>query len=288
MLTITPGLKIVATILAKNESDIIGDMIEHHLSNGVSQIIFTDNSSTDNTRQIVEKYPEVVEIIDEPDDTHHQSKWVTRMARLACKLNPDWIIHLDADELWGGLSNLRKISDSIVSCERMYLHPPVTEEFSLKNMRFYLDFDHLPIPQEAKIAHRPDTNIEITHGNHGVVGKSYGSTTQIWRHHYPIRSFPQWERKAKGHLCLIKRNSTCTRWENWYNSLSDSRLADEYSKLTSLWDSFCKKQDHHVFMSLMEFWATPDMIQFFEKQNIIPNVGEWPKEYHEKKQSRID
>jgi glycosyltransferase involved in cell wall biosynthesis len=283
MLTINPSLKIVATILAKNESDIIGQMIEHHLCHGVSKIIFTDNNSTDDTRKIAEKYPEVIEIIDEPDDTHNQSKHVTKMARLACKLNPDWIIHLDADEFWGGLSNLRMIDSDIVSCETMYLHPPV-EHFSISNMRYYLDFDHLPIPQEAKIAHRPDPNIEITHGNHGVVGRDGLYTRKIFRHHYPIRTLEQWERKAKGHLCLNKRNSSCARWENWYNSIS---LRNDYNKITSLWKSFIEHQDSESFMSLMKFWAAQDMMSLFENSNMLPKIGEWPKENNEK-QSCID
>jgi len=277
-----PKLRITATILAKNESDIIGQMIEHHLANGVSNIIFTDNASTDNTRKIAEKYPEVVEIIDEPDDTHNQSKWVTHMAKLACKLNPDWIIHLDADEFWGGFSCLRNFEGNITSCERMYLHPPTDKPFSIENMKSYLNFDHLPIPQEAKVAHRPDPDIEITHGNHAVIGKAYKSTTKIWRHHYPIRSLEQWERKASGHLCLMKRNSSCTRWENWYNYMLNSKLTDEYKNLTSLWQSFCNKQDHNVFISLMKFWATPDMIQLFKNEHIIPNIEKWPKELNEK------
>jgi len=271
MLAIKPGLKIVATVLAKNEADIIGQMIEHHLSSGVSKIIFTDNASTDNTRKIAEKYPEVVEIIEEQDDTHNQSKWVTRMARLACKLNPDWIIHLDADELWGGFSCLRTFEGSIASCETMYLHPPIKQTFSLDSMKYYLNFDHLPIPQESKVAHRPDPDIEITHGNHGVVGKSYGQTKHIYRHHYPIRSLEQWESKASGHLCLMRRNSSCTRWENWYNS----DLKDDYNNLTNLWKSFIDKQDHDVFISLMKFWATPDMIQLFQNEKITPNVEKW-------------
>ena len=104
---VRPSLKIVATILAKNEEDIIAENIEHHIEQGVSQFIVTNNNSTDHTRSIVEKYPEVAEIIDEPGDNHHQSKWVTRMAKMACKLNPDWIVHLDADELWGGFFHLR-------------------------------------------------------------------------------------------------------------------------------------------------------------------------------------
>ncbi len=198
MIITKPKIKIIATILAKNEEDIIGRMIEHTINQGVSQIIFTDNASTDRTREIAASYPEVVEIIDEPENDHNQTKWVTRMARLACKLKPDWIVHLDADELWCGLQNLRKFDTAIVGCEKMYLHPPAKHHFSIEDQRFYLDFDHIPIPQECKVAHRPMEDVVITHGNHGVADPtdSYTSTRDIYRHHYPIRSYQQWERKS--------------------------------------------------------------------------------------------
>src|SRR4051812_8210794 len=117
---------IVATILVKNEEDIIGANIEHHINQGVSKFIITDNGSTDATATIASRYPEVVEIISESDDCHNQSLWVTRMARLACKLKPDWIIHLDADELWMGLGNLR-CDCEVFGSTKMYLHPPAED-----------------------------------------------------------------------------------------------------------------------------------------------------------------
>jgi hypothetical protein len=167
MLAIKP--KIIATILAKNEADIIGAMIEHHIEQGVSGFIFTDNDSTDRTKEIAGSFKEVLEIIDEPGNNHNQSEWVTRMARLACKFEPDWIIHLDADEFWCGLKHLRTIPGPVVSSQMVYLHPP--RGSSLHDMRFFLDFSCVPIPQESKVAHRPDPEITIVHGNHGVEGK---------------------------------------------------------------------------------------------------------------------
>ena len=56
-------MKIIATILAKDEEDIIANQIEHHLEQGVFKILLTDNNSTDRTREIASKYKEV-EIID--------------------------------------------------------------------------------------------------------------------------------------------------------------------------------------------------------------------------------
>lgn len=268
--------KIVATLLIKNEADIIAKTIEHHINQGVEKFIVTDNNSTDATKSIVEKYPEVVEIIDETDDTHNQSLWVTRMARLACKLTPDWIVHLDADELWEGLFSLRAMNASVCSCERMYLHPPCGIEFDFQQMRFYLDFDHLPIPQEAKVAHRPDPEITIQHGNHGVVNAKPHTTLAVYRHHFPIRSLTQWQRKSESCLSLRKRNSICARWEKWYNWLENKQLSDKFQILINAWANYRLKPNYEAFRSLLEFWATDEMNEFFLKnQELLPKVGEW-------------
>jgi glycosyltransferase involved in cell wall biosynthesis len=287
MLTLKPKTKIVATILAKNEEDILGPMIQHTINQGVSQIIFTDNASRDRTRGIAASYPEVVEIIDEPGDDHNQTKWVTRMARLACKLKPDWIIHLDADEFWCGIQNLRKFDTAIVGCERMYLHPPVGH-FTLGGQRHYLDFDHIPIPQECKVAHRPMEDIVITHGNHGVAEPtaSYTSTTDVYRHHYPIRSCKQWEQKASGHLALERRGSYCKRWSKWYDLFCEPAgwphppAWDWWDGMTKLWSRMINDGvSHDDFIALASVWAEDDMIEFFKNRtDMLPRIGEWPKD----------
>lgn len=275
MLSIKPSIKIVATLLVKNEEDIIGLNIEHHIQQGVGQFIITDNASRDQTRHIVEKYPEVVEIIDEPGDTHNQSAWVTRMARLACKLNPDWIIHLDADELWCNLAKLRQVKSKVAACEGMYLHPPIDETFDWGKQKYYLNFDQCDIPKECKIAHQPDPNIIITHGNHGVEG-AHPETETIPHHHYPVRSYTQWARKALGHLALKKRNISCSRWENWYNLLQDGKLEEEYRRLIRLWKSILVEPTHDKFISLLGFW---DGAELFEKHpETLPTIGTWPRE----------
>ena len=46
---------IVATILVKDEEDIIGSNIEHHINQGVTHFILTNNRSKYKTLQIVEK-----------------------------------------------------------------------------------------------------------------------------------------------------------------------------------------------------------------------------------------
>ena len=276
MFTIKPKLKIVATILAKDEEDIIASTIEHHLKQGVWKIIFTDNNSSDNTRKIAASYPEVVEIIDEPGDDHNQSLWVTRMAQIACKFKPDWIVHLDADEHWSGLMNLSEIMTSVAGCRRMYLHPPINWNFKLSEMKNYLDFDKIQIEQECKIAHRPDSKFIIEHGNHGAKRDEFGEAVQftdkVWRHHYPIRSYEQWERKSKGHEALKRRGAVCKRWQMWHEFSESGNLESQYRKIIDTWKSMIQKPNKEDLHELLNFWATPEMIDFFKKNNLTPDV----------------
>jgi glycosyltransferase involved in cell wall biosynthesis len=267
-----PPHKIIATILVKNEADIIAQTIEHHINQGIENFIITDNDSTDQTKNIISKYPEVKEIIEEPEDTHHQSKWVTRMARLACKFNPDWIVHLDADELWCGFANLKNATHKIISSETVYIHPPV-KIFNLYNMRFYLSFDRVPIPQECKIIHRPDPNITIAHGNHSVDGKTSFPNKQIIRHHYPIRSIEQWKRKSNGHKHLQKRNAICDRWEMWYQM--GDELKSKFEEITEAWQRLIITKNQEDLNKILEIWSTQEMIESFKKNQWFPDISQW-------------
>lgn len=277
MLRLGSALKIVATILAKNEEDIIAANIEHHIEHGVSAFIVTDNGSTDRTREICSRYPEVKEIIDEPGTDHNQTAWVTRMAHLACKLRPDWIVHLDADELWCGLTNLRLIREPAAACERMYLHPPIGTNFDVHKQRWYINLDHTSLPQECKVAHRPNANVVIEHGNHGIRGVRTEPTTTVWRHHYPVRSYDHLCRKASGHLALMNRNSVCERWRNWYTLLQANKLNEKYNSIVENWQKLIEgSDDFNHFIAMLEFWATPEMIEHIRTYKIMPKIGEWP------------
>ncbi|MFT6106748.1 MAG: glycosyltransferase involved in cell wall biosynthesis [Rickettsiales bacterium] len=58
--------RLVMTLLARNEEDIIEECIKFHLSHGVDFIIATDNGSIDGTRDVFLKYQEkgVLHLID--------------------------------------------------------------------------------------------------------------------------------------------------------------------------------------------------------------------------------
>ena len=280
MFQVKPKINIVATLLVRNEEDIIGKNIEHHINQGITKFIVTNNGSTDKTKQIIEKYPEVIEILDEPDLTHDQSKWVTNMARLACKLNPDWIVHLDADEFWCGFNNLRTLNCKKASSPRMFLHPPNNCEFDYENMRFYLDFDNFyDLKGECKVIHRPDPEIIIQHGNHGYQDNTdVHYTHSVWRHHYPIRSYKQFVKKTiEGHEALAKRGAVCERWKKWYDLYNFGQLKNLYDKVCNSWNKMIIHPNKESLMSLLEFWSPPEVISYISNKHILPNIGEWPK-----------
>ena len=269
-------VRIVATILARNEEDIIGQNIEHHLSQGVTNFIVTLNRCTDSTKSIVERYPEVVEIIEEDDDTHDQSKWVTRMARLACKLKPDWIVHLDADEFWCGLQKLSLFTTPAISSNRMFLHPP--HEDGLPAMQPYLNLEGIPgLPGECKVAHKALENVIITHGNHDVnTEKTF--TNAVYRHHYPIRKYGQFERKTKeGHCALMNRNAPCPRWKLWYESWEKGELQQLYREITSHWQEYLRSPSLDALLPIIRVWSTDDVISRISLLNGTSDivVGRW-------------
>lgn len=279
MLINKPSLKIIGTILARNEEDIIASNIEHHINQGITHFIITDNASTDQTRAIVSRYSEVVEIIDEPNLEHRQSEWVSRMARLACKFKPDWIVHLDADEFWCGLNQLRHSNTNAIGSTKMFLHPPRSCTFDLHQLRYYLDFEDCNLPGECKIAHRPDPEITITHGNHGFAGDvKMEFTKNIWRHHYPVRSYNQFVLKAvEGHKALLRRNIICERWQKWYNLFIEDKLGIFYDHICNIWEEMIKLPNIENLVTLLEFWSSSEVINYFKETKLLPAIGEWPR-----------
>jgi Glycosyl transferase family 2 len=210
-------VKLVLTVLARDEADVIDAQVSYHLNAGVDFVIATDNASRDGTTEILESYERsaCLRLIREPAEGLRQGEWVTHMARLAtAEHGADWVINSDADEFWwprgGSLkevlgavperygiveafwrSFVPRPDDGAAFCERMTYRlssqAPINDPTS-----FYR-----PV---VKVAHRGDPDVQVGRGNHDLIASPF-RTLPSWHPvevlHFPLRSQAQWRRKVE-------------------------------------------------------------------------------------------
>ena len=209
-------MKIVMTLVVRDEADIVDTQIRYHLNAGVDFVIASDHESRDGTTEILESYVRSGDLRRIPvTGEMHDGPWRTHMARLAAtEYGADWVINTDADEFWmprrGVLADVfeaipkpygivfalsrhfvpRENGDTGLFAERMTVRasPPVA-----------LNDPTSPYRPHLKAAHRADPAITIGHGAHTVFSASM-EALHHWHPaevlHFPFRSREQWENKG--------------------------------------------------------------------------------------------
>ena len=211
-------MKLVMTLLVRDEADIVDAQIAFHLHAGVDLVIATDNRSSDGTTEILERYERggVLQLLHEEGDDMRQDVWVTRMARLAATEHAaDWVINSDADEFWwprGGslkdvLATIPERYGVVRGCWRHYLPRPDDGRFFAERMIVRLNEPAFPGDKRTifhahqKVAHRAVPGVEIEAGNHNALGAVL-EPVRAWHPievlHFSFRSPVQIERKARG------------------------------------------------------------------------------------------
>ena len=205
-------MKLVMTLLVRNEADIIEANLDYHLAQGVDFVIVTDHGSVDETVELLAPYEQrgVAEVLCEQGEGHHQSVRVTRMARLALSRHgADWVINNDADEFWWPLSgSLRDVFVSIppgygqIEVQRRNFPPRPEDTGPFHSRLLYREAQSLNAngaPLEPKVAHRAHEDVVVAPGNHSISGVELrpapaGELLEIF--HFPMRSYEQFERKV--------------------------------------------------------------------------------------------
>ena len=210
-------MKLVATVLARDEEDVIDAQVAFHLNAGVDFVVATDNNSRDGTTEILQSYAREghVHLIREPAEGLRQGEWVTRMARLAtARFGADWVINTDADEFWwprqGSLKEVLAavpLRYGIVQAFwRTFVPRPDDGAFFAERMTARLS-QHAPINDPTsfyrpviKVAHRADPNVIVGRGNHALVDSGF-MPLRTWHPievlHFPLRSRAQWSHKVE-------------------------------------------------------------------------------------------
>jgi Glycosyl transferase family 2 len=209
-------VRVVMTVAARDEADIVDAQIAFHLHAGVDFVIATDNRSQDGTTEIFERYERagVLRLIHEPGEDMRQDLWVTSMARLAAaEHDADWVLHADADEFWwprGGsfkdvFATIPERFGVVRGCWRHFAPRPEAHPFFAERMIVRLCAPAYPGDKETifhahqKVAHRADPEVSIEPGNHNVDGDRL-APFRGWHPlevlHFSLRSAEQLERKA--------------------------------------------------------------------------------------------
>ena len=208
-------MRIVMTLLARDEADIVDAMLAFHLNAGVDFVIATDHLSSDGTTEILEQYARdgVLRLLRETGPDMRQIEWVTRMARLAAtEHSADWVLNSDADEFWWPrCGDLKTVLEAvpprfgIVRCLwRNFVPRPEDNVFFAERMtarlalRSPLNQPKNPFHVQQKVIHRASSTVRVGVGNHDVEADGL----VLLRHwypvevlHFPLRSAEQCARK---------------------------------------------------------------------------------------------
>jgi hypothetical protein len=182
-------MKLVMTLIARDESDIVDAQIAFHLNAGVDYVVAVDHGSTDGTTDILERYAREghAHVTRVEDVEYREVEWRTQMARRAAsELDADWVLNSDADEFWWPRgSDLKEVLASlperygvIRAFWRPFVPRPDDGVFFAERMTVRLAPEaaiHDPSSHyrpNAKVIHRADPRLTVGRGNHGVDGVS--------------------------------------------------------------------------------------------------------------------
>lgn len=248
-------MKLVMTLLARDEEDIVEENLIYHLDRGVDFVVATDNNSSDATPEILERYQREghVHLIHEPSTDFVQHAWRTRMARLAAtEFGADWVIDNDADEFWWPLEggDLKDVfaaqPDHVqaVMARKLNFVPrpdasgPFYERMLLRDNEGRNLIGRLILP---KVAHRGVAEVNVGTGSHritlnGVSPKSYPAPLEIL--HYSVRSYESFETRVRNAGQALPaqdaddpRGNVTAQYREMFRIFQSGRLRDYYDTL---------------------------------------------------------
>ena len=217
-------MKLVMTLLVRDEADIVDAQIAFHLNAGVDLVVATDNRSGDGTTEILERYVREghLHLIREPGEDLRQTEWVTRMARFAAtEVGADWVLNTDADEFWwprGG--DFRALFEAVPErfgvvrgAWRSFVPRPDDERFFAERMTVRLrapSFHPHPLSTHFKSAHRGAADVRVGRGHHEAFGDGLVALRgwfPIEVLHFPVRSLEHCMRKYVTQFVALELNA---------------------------------------------------------------------------------
>jgi hypothetical protein len=242
-------MKLVMTLRARDEADIVDANVAFHLNAGVDFIVATDHRSVDGTRELLEAYEQQGQLHLIREDGPVRGDWFTPMARLAAtEFGANWVINSDADEFWwprGGslkevLASVPERYGIVRALLRQFVPRPEDDSFFADRMVARVvtsapinDPNSLFRPN-LKSIHRADPNVTLTAGAHTLVDSSF-TPLRGWYPiellHFPIRSLEQSERKYSN-MSTALAGSRNSYYDQVRRAFQEGRFAEFHESLT--------------------------------------------------------
>jgi hypothetical protein len=242
------AMKLVMTLLCRDEDDILDANLRFHLEQGVDYIIAMNNLSVDGTGGILEAYERagVLTLINQEKNTYDQDRWVTQMARMAKEVHgADWVINNDGDEFWwprqGTLKDVLAALPPSIEMVRVPRHNFLPAQFDTGQFHERMRIREAgsrnsfgePLPPKA--CHRGFVDIDVAFGNHfakrgDLALREIDGPPMIEILHFPLRTYAQFERKITVGGAALEKNIRLDKaiGSNWRRLLKEHNCGRLY------------------------------------------------------------
>jgi hypothetical protein len=243
-------MKLVMTLLARDEADVVGEQLAFHLNAGVDFVVAMDNLSEDGTTEILESYAKSgqLHLIRQDSEFLRQADWITELGRLAAsEFGADWVIHSDADEFWWPRGeSLKDVLASIPArygivraLLRHFVPRPDDGQSFAERMTVRMSAS-APINDprslyrpNLKIIHRADPNVNVSIGAQRLIDSPLVPLRgwyPIEFFHFPVRSLQQCERKY-AHQQIAPGQTPSPYYDRVRELIAAGRLQELYDSL---------------------------------------------------------
>ncbi|MBF2053183.1 MAG: glycosyltransferase family 2 protein [Candidatus Sericytochromatia bacterium] len=206
-------MKLVMTLLVKDEADLIATQIRYHQAQGVDHFLVLDHDSQDQTAGLLQPFVSagLVTLFRHTGRAFYQGAWMTELARRAyLHFQADWVINNDADEFWW--SDAGSLKSVLASVPPAYRLVRVARHNFVSRRPFQHPFwQHLTYrqtqtrnfmgkPLSDKVCHRGEADIVVHAGSHSVLPLA---ASDIWPvqpleiFHFPARTYAQFVSKVR-------------------------------------------------------------------------------------------
>jgi glycosyl transferase family 2 len=211
-------MKLVLTLVIRDEEDIIKENLDYHLAAGVDFVMIADHQCCDRTMDIVRDYERqgYASVQSQPEPGYYQGRWLTQMAKEAFERHAaDWIIPGDADEFWwvengGTLKQALEPVPASVPALGAARHNFVARSGQngagfLASMTFreVSSLNALGARLPGKVCFRARRDLIVRQGSHALIVNGEvvkpATTANLTILHFPIRTKEQFVARVKVH-----------------------------------------------------------------------------------------